>query len=65
MPPVYTVGTNTFQAFLRSGRPLLLSSGIAEFLVDELEENARMELMEARTQTYIRVENVYALRRRD
>ena len=50
---------------MRSGRPLLLSSGFEERVVDELEENARVELMEARTQTYIRVENVYALRRRD
>ncbi|KAH9929725.1 uncharacterized protein B0H18DRAFT_995942 [Fomitopsis serialis] len=52
-------------AFLRSGRPLLLGSGVPEDVVDEVEENARVELMEARTQTYIRVENVYALKRRD
>ncbi|KZT72959.1 hypothetical protein DAEQUDRAFT_722595 [Daedalea quercina L-15889] len=52
-------------AFLRSGRPLLLGSGLAEHVVDEVEENARRELMEARTRTYIRVENVYALKRRD
>ena len=50
---------------MRSGRPLLLSGGLTERVVNELEENARIELLEARTQTYIRVENVYALRRRD
>jgi len=49
--------------FLQSGRPLLLGNGIPEAEVDELEENARNELMEARVPTYIRVENVYARKR--
>ncbi|EMD42323.1 hypothetical protein CERSUDRAFT_79907 [Gelatoporia subvermispora B] len=47
-------------AFLRSGRPLLLGSGIDEAIVNEVEENARRELLEARTPSYILVENVYA-----
>ncbi|KAI0274910.1 S-adenosyl-L-methionine-dependent methyltransferase [Gloeopeniophorella convolvens] len=48
------------QAFLRSGRPLLLGNGLPEPLVDELQNNAHVELKEARTVSYIRVEQVYA-----
>ncbi|KAI0001769.1 hypothetical protein BJV77DRAFT_969568 [Russula vinacea] len=51
------------QAFLRSGRPLLLGSGLSESLVDELEHRAHLELKEARTVSYIRVERVYARKR--
>ncbi|KAI0050631.1 hypothetical protein FA95DRAFT_1603452 [Auriscalpium vulgare] len=47
-------------SFLASGRPLLLGSGLAESLVDQLQDNARQELKEARTVTYVRLENVYA-----
>ncbi|KAI0068004.1 hypothetical protein BV25DRAFT_1875105 [Artomyces pyxidatus] len=50
-------------AFLKSGRPLLLGSGLPESLVDELQHRAHQELKEARTETYIRVENVYARKR--
>ena len=51
------------QAFLKSGRPLLLSSDIDYDLVDQLEQNAERELCEASTQTYIRVQTVYARRK--
>jgi len=50
-------------AFLRSGRPLLLGSGLPESLVDELQHRAHSELMEARTASYIRLERVYARKR--
>ncbi|KAI0257290.1 S-adenosyl-L-methionine-dependent methyltransferase [Lactifluus subvellereus] len=46
--------------FLRSGRPLLLGSGLPESLVDELQHRAHLELKEARTTSYIRLERVYA-----
>ncbi|TFY63310.1 hypothetical protein EVJ58_g3330 [Rhodofomes roseus] len=57
--------SHVFRDDILVSRPLLLGSGLSEEVVDEVEENARVELLEARTQTYIRVENVYALRRRD
>lgn len=47
-------------AFLGSGRPLLLGSGIPEHLVNEIEHKARRELMEARTPLYILIQSVYA-----
>ncbi|KAI0308063.1 S-adenosyl-L-methionine-dependent methyltransferase [Multifurca ochricompacta] len=50
-------------AFLRSGRPLLLGSGLPESLVDELQDRAHFELIEARTASFIRVERVYARKR--
>jgi len=50
-------------AFLRSGRPLLLGSGLSESLVDELQHRTHLELKEARTISYIRVERVYARKR--
>ncbi|KAJ8494525.1 hypothetical protein ONZ51_g2288 [Trametes cubensis] len=50
-------------AFLKSGRPLLLSNGLDIAMVDELEANAERELIDAGAQTYIRVQNVYARRR--
>jgi hypothetical protein len=48
------------QAFLRSGRPLLLGSGLSESLVDEVQHRATSELMNARVVSYIRCERVYA-----
>jgi len=51
------------QTFFRSGRPLLLGSGLPEPLVDELQHRAHFELEEARTVSYIRVERVYARKR--
>ncbi|TFY78398.1 hypothetical protein EWM64_g5617 [Hericium alpestre] len=50
-------------AFLKSGRPLLLGSGLAPAVVDELQRRAQRELDEARTVDYIRVEYVYARRK--
>ncbi|KAF8899162.1 hypothetical protein BD779DRAFT_1487304 [Infundibulicybe gibba] len=47
-------------AFLKSGRPLLLGSGLSEAIVDELEANASKELMEAKLQQFIRLQCVYA-----
>ncbi|KAH9081815.1 hypothetical protein EDB83DRAFT_2310143 [Lactarius deliciosus] len=47
-------------SFLRSGRPLLLGSGLPESLVDELQQHTHLELKEARTVSYIRLERVYA-----
>ncbi|KAI0639896.1 hypothetical protein C8Q77DRAFT_1083515 [Trametes polyzona] len=50
-------------AFLKSGRPLLLSNGLDISMVDELEQHAERELREASIKTYIRVESVYARRK--
>jgi len=49
--------------FLKSGRPLLLGSGLDEALVNELEACARDELAETRRASYIRVQTVYARKR--
>lgn len=51
-------------AFLRSGRLLLLSSGMPEDVVDRLQENATRELMEAKIPVMARIRNVYARRKR-
>jgi len=51
------------QAFLLSGRPLLLGSGLSESLVDEVQRRATLELMEGRTVSYVRLERVYARKR--
>ncbi|EKM61450.1 uncharacterized protein PHACADRAFT_248069 [Phanerochaete carnosa HHB-10118-sp] len=50
-------------AFLLSGRPLLLGTGVPEQILDPLEEAARQELLEGRVPGYIRVEQVYARKR--
>ncbi|RDX51938.1 hypothetical protein OH76DRAFT_1481027 [Lentinus brumalis] len=50
-------------AFLKSGRPLLLGSDLDYVLVEELEMDAMRELMEATTETYIRVQSAYARRK--
>jgi hypothetical protein len=50
---------------MKSGRPLLLGSGMPEALLDEIEANARRELDEARTPHYIRCQYVYARKRPD
>ncbi|KAI0830806.1 hypothetical protein BC628DRAFT_1312421 [Trametes gibbosa] len=50
-------------AFLKSGRPLLLSNGLDISIVDEVELNAERELRESSMQTYIRVQTVYARRK--
>lgn len=51
------------KAFLRSGRPLLLSHGIPESVVDELEQHSLQEVHEAKLPFYIRLWNVYARKR--
>jgi len=51
------------QAFFRAGRPLLLGSGVPESFLDELQRRAELETKEARTETYIRLERVYARKR--
>ena len=51
------------QEFIKSGRPLLLGSGIPESVLDEIERNARQELDEGRTPHYIRCQYVYARRK--
>ncbi|KAI0783388.1 S-adenosyl-L-methionine-dependent methyltransferase [Abortiporus biennis] len=51
-------------AFLESGRPLLLSAGVKESFLNELETKARREMEEARTPLYVLVENVVARRKR-
>ena len=65
--PILSVGMTVLirssQAFLKSGRPLLLRNGLAIAMVDELAANAERELIDAGAQTYIRVQNVYARRR--
>ncbi|KAI0081159.1 S-adenosyl-L-methionine-dependent methyltransferase [Panus rudis PR-1116 ss-1] len=50
-------------AFLRSGRPLLLGAGISEEIVNRVENEARIELIEAKTPLLILIENVYGRRR--
>ncbi|KAF7356192.1 hypothetical protein MVEN_00950500 [Mycena venus] len=46
-------------AFLKSGRPLLLGSGVPEPIVDELQVNAERELRTAARAQYIRCQSVY------
>jgi len=50
-------------AFFRAGRPLLLGSGVPESFLDELQRRAELETKEARMETYIRLERVYARKR--
>ncbi|KAJ7292900.1 hypothetical protein C8J57DRAFT_1267514 [Mycena rebaudengoi] len=47
-------------AFLKSGRPLLLGSGVPEAIVDELQLNAERELRSCARQQYIRCQSVHA-----
>lgn len=51
------------RAFLKSGRPLLLSNDVDLDTVEDLEGRAEQELLDASTQTYIRVQSVYARRK--
>jgi len=51
--------------FLKAGRPLLLGNGLSESIVDLLEENAKTELLNCDHECFVRVQNVYATRRRD
>lgn len=56
---------NFCQAFLKSGRPLLLGSGVPEDLVNELEANAVKELHSGRARHYIRLQCVHARKKRN
>ncbi|KAJ6623079.1 hypothetical protein B0H10DRAFT_2011056 [Mycena sp. CBHHK59/15] len=47
-------------AFLKSGRPLLLGSGVPEPIVDELQVNAERELRAATYPQYVRLQSLYA-----
>lgn len=60
---IATIFRQDVLAFLKSGRPLLLGTGLPESYVDELENNAARELLEAKVPTYIFVEHVYARRK--
>jgi len=51
------------QAFVKSGRPMLLSSGLRESLVDELEVNTMRELMDAKLPQYLKMQVVHALKK--
>nr|GAT61372.1 predicted protein [Mycena chlorophos] len=46
-------------SFLKSGRPLLLGSGVPEATVDELQMNAERELHDSALPQYIRCQSVY------
>ncbi|KAJ7103130.1 hypothetical protein B0H15DRAFT_767982 [Mycena belliarum] len=46
-------------SFLKSGRPLLLGSGVPEQIVNELQRNAELELRTAARAQYVRVQRVY------
>ncbi|KAJ3717267.1 hypothetical protein DFJ43DRAFT_1099560 [Lentinula guzmanii] len=52
-------------AFLKSGRPLLLSSGLPEDLVNELEANAARELQFTKARHYVRLQCLHARKRRN
>lgn len=52
------------QSFMKAARPLLRKSGVPQDLVELLETNAEAELMSARRPQYIRVQNVYAIKKR-
>lgn len=49
--------------FIRGARPLLLSGGMDEALLDAFEQKVDEELQGAKIPYYIHVENVYAHRR--
>lgn len=60
----YSSGLTSWrQAFLKSGRPLLLGTGIPEHMLNDCEDAARRELLEAKIPTYVLVEDVYARRK--
>lgn len=62
--PVQSPITNHTQAFLKSGRPLLLGSGVPEAVVDELQSGATRELVDATLRQWIRLQRVYARKKR-
>ncbi|CAA7264772.1 unnamed protein product [Cyclocybe aegerita] len=56
----YTKLREDVTSFVRSGRPLLLGSGLSEDLVDDLEKNAMAELERRESPQYTRLQCVYA-----
>jgi len=48
------------KAFLKSGRPLLLGSGISEEIVNQLQHHASLEIKAASRPEYIRLQRTYA-----
>ena len=48
------------KAFLKSGRPLLLGSGVLEEVVNHLQHHASLEIKAASTPGYVRVQRTYA-----
>ncbi|KAG5639552.1 hypothetical protein H0H81_012223 [Sphagnurus paluster] len=46
--------------FMKSGRPMLLGSGVPEAVVNELEHNARLEIKHAWYPQYILLKRIYA-----
>ena len=50
---------------MKSCRPLLLSAGVPQYVVDPLQEAAVQELAENRVAGYIRVENAYGRKKAD
>ncbi|KAL4077513.1 S-adenosyl-L-methionine-dependent methyltransferase [Scleroderma citrinum] len=52
-----------FQAFMKSGRPLLLGYGLSEEFVDTMQQRAYEELDEAKIPLYAHITNVYARKR--
>lgn len=44
---------------MKSGRPLILGTGVPEDVLDVVERDASRELLENRVPGYIRVEGVY------
>lgn len=54
---------SSLQAFLKSGRPLLLGHGLSEEFIDAMERNACAELDDAVTPVYVLIQNVYARKR--
>ena len=60
---LFSTLTSIYQAFLRSGRPLLLGNGFAPEIISLLEKNCLEELKKRRTLQFTRVQNVYARKR--
>ncbi|KAG9313965.1 S-adenosyl-L-methionine-dependent methyltransferase [Chiua virens] len=58
-----TTMRDDLQAFMKSGRPLLLGHGLSAEFVDAIERNACAELDTAETPVYVLIQNVYARKR--
>lgn len=54
------MSVSSSQGLMRATRPLLLSTGVPQALVDELTSKAALEALEAKTPLYLRTQNVYA-----